>query len=311
MQACDVHICEVGPRDGLQLAKQVMPTERKKAWLTALAATGLPEVDATSFVPPAAFPQFADGAEIVRHALSFADGWRVGALAPNLKGAERAIEAGVQIVNFVVSVSRGHNLANVRRTVEEQVAAARQVKALINARPAGQRPKLVAGLSTAFGCSIEGKIAVADVCRVARMMLEAGADEITLADTVGYADPRLIKDVVAAVRGEIGDQVPLRLHLHDTMGTGLANALAGLEAGITRFDAALGGLGGCPFAPGASGNIATEDLVYMFEQMGLKTGIDLPRLLAATDILADALPQERIRSHVREAGIPRVYGAAA
>jgi hydroxymethylglutaryl-CoA lyase len=230
---------------------------------------------------------------------------------PNRKGAERAIAAGAQVLYSIVSVSRSHNLANVRRTPDEQIKITREIKTLIDVLPEAERLRLVGGLPTAFGCSIEGRVPVADVCRIAVAMKELGADEITLADTVGYADPVLIKSVVAAVRSAVGKDTPLRLHLHDTMGLGLANVLAGLEVGITRFDAAIGGLGGCPFAPGASGNIATEDLIFMLEQMGRRTGVNLPALLEATEILAESLPQERIRSHVREAGIPKVYGVAA
>ena len=174
----------------------------------------------------------------------------------------------------IVSVSHSHSLANNRRTPEEQIEITREMKALVDAQATGARPLLIAGLPTAFGCSIEGKIPVADVCRLAVAMKDLGADEINLADTVGYADPHLIKLVVKAVRDAVGDDMPIRLHLHNTLGLGLANVLAGIEAGITRFDAAVGGLGGCPFAPGASGNIATEDLVFMLEQMGLRTGID-------------------------------------
>jgi hydroxymethylglutaryl-CoA lyase len=310
----EVHICETGPRDGLQLVEQIMPTAAKKAMIAALARSGLPEVDAASFVPPQRFPQFADAAEIVAEARACSrtsNGWVVGALVPNRKGAERAIAAGAQVLYSIVSVSRSHNLANVRRTPDEQIKITREIKTLIDVLPEAERLRLVGGLPTAFGCSIEGRVPVADVCRIAVAMKELGADEITLADTVGYADPVLIKSVVAAVRSAVGKDTPLRLHLHDTMGLGLANVLAGLEVGITRFDAAIGGLGGCPFAPGASGNIATEDLVFMLEQMGLRTGVDLPALLEATEILAESLPQERIRSHVREAGIPKVYGVAA
>jgi hydroxymethylglutaryl-CoA lyase len=310
----EVHICETGPRDGLQLVEQIMPMAAKKAMIAALARSGLPEVDAASFVPPQRFPQFADAAEIVAEARACSrtsNGWVVGALVPNRKGAERAIAAGAQALYSIVSVSRSHNLANVRRTPDEQIEITREIKTLIDALPEAERPRLVGGLPTAFGCSIEGRVPVADVCRIAVAMKELGADEITLADTVGYADPVLIKSVVAAVRSAVGKDTPLRLHLHDTMGLGLANVLAGLEVGITRFDAAIGGLGGCPFAPGASGNIATEDLVFMLEQMGQRTGVALPALLEATEILAESLPQERIRSHVREAGIPKVYGVAA
>ncbi len=253
--AGDVRICEVGPRDGLQLVRQVMPTPEKLRWLAALAACGFPEIDATSFVPPQAFPQFADAAEVVAAARASAAGWRVGALVPNRKGAERAIAAGAQMLFCIVSASASHSMANTRRTREQQ----------------------------------------ADI----------------VAEVVGLAGPALVKTRVRAVRDAVGPGMLMRLHLHDTMGLGLANVLAGLEAGVTVFDAASGGLGGCPFAPGASGNVATEDLVFMLEQMGLRTGIDLGRLIAATDILAAALPDETIPSHVRQAGIPKVYGAAA
>jgi hydroxymethylglutaryl-CoA lyase len=311
MGAPDVHVCEVGLRDGLQLVTGVVPTATKTALLDALVAAGFAEMDVTSFVPPQVVPQFFDAAAVMAHARSRHPGLGAGALVPNVKGAERAIAADATALFFVASVSRGHSRANVRREPEEQVAALGAVHALIHARPASARPRLVGALATAFGCSIDGRIAPAAVARMAVAMAEAGAEEIVLADTVGYADPRRIREVLAAVRGAIGGALPLRLHLHDTMGLGLANALAGLEAGITRFDAALGGLGGCPFAPGASGNIATEDLVFMLEQMGLSTGIDLSRLLAASALLSRSLPQERLRSHVAEAGIPRLFGAGA
>jgi hydroxymethylglutaryl-CoA lyase len=308
--AGDVRICEVGPRDGLQLVRQVMPTPEKLRWLAALAACGFPEIDATSFVPPQAFPQFADAAEIVAAARASAAGWRVGALVPNRKGAERAIAAGAQMLFCIVSASASHSMANTRRTREQQADIVAEVVGLAG-RISEPRARVSGGIPTAFGCSIEGRVAEAEVCRVAVMLAERGVDEIGLADTVGYADPALVKARVRAVRDAVGPGMPMRLHLHDTMGLGLANVLAGLEAGVTVFDAASGGLGGCPFAPGASGNVATEDLVFMLEQMGLRTGIDLGGLIAATDILAAALPDETIPSHVRRAGIPKVYGAAA
>jgi len=210
----------------------------------------------------------------------------------------------------IVSASASHSMANTRRTREQQADIVAEVVGLAG-RMSAPRAHVSGGIPTAFGCSIEGRVAEAEVCRVAVMLAERGVDEIGLADTVGYADPALVKTRVRAVRDAVGPGMPMRLHLHDTMGLGLANVLAGLEAGVTVFDAASGGLGGCPFAPGASGNVATEDLVFMLEQMGLRTGIDLGRLITATDILAAALPDEAIPSHVRQAGIPKVYGAAA
>jgi hydroxymethylglutaryl-CoA lyase len=306
----DVRICEVGPRDGLQLVRRVMATPDKLRWLAALADCGLPELDAASFVPPQAFPQFADAAEVLAAARASHAGWRVGALVPNRRGAERAIAAGSQMLFCIVSASESHSMANTRRTREQQADIVGEVVEL--ARAGGDsRPLVSGGIPTAFGCSIEGRVAEAEVCRVAVMLAKRGLEEIGLADTVGYADPALVKRLVRAVRDAVGPEMPLRLHFHDTMGLGLANVLAGLDAGVTVFDAASGGLGGCPFAPGASGNIATEDLVFMLEQMGLRTGVDLGKLIAATDVLAAALPDETIRSHVGQAGVPKVYGAAA
>lgn len=305
----DVHICEVGPRDGLQLVKGILSTERKIAWITALAATGLGELDSTSFVPPAYLPQFSDASEIVAAARALKADWRVGALAVNKKAAERALAAGVQTLFCIVSASHSHSMANTRRTREDQLDIVGEIRTLADGAP--ERPFVSGGIPTAFGCSMEGRVSEADVCRVAVGLAERGVDEIGLADTVGYADPALVRATVKAVRGAVGDRMPLRLHFHDTMGLGLANVLAGLEAGVTTFDAASGGLGGCPFAPGASGNISTEDVVFMIEQMGMRTGVDLSKLLEATELLARALPGERMRSHLREAGLPKVFRSAA
>jgi hydroxymethylglutaryl-CoA lyase len=304
MREPDVHVCETGLRDGLQLARAVLPSAAKRAVVDALAAAGLAEIEAASFVPPHVSPQFSDAADIVAHAKAASSTWRVGALVPNLKGAERALDAGCDILAFVVSVSESHNLANVRRGSDEQVAVGREVATLARAGGAG-RPHLVGALSTAFGCSIEGWIEETAVVRLAAALHEAGFHEITLSDTVGYADPAMIRRRVALVRDALGPDVPLRLHLHDTFGTGLANALAGLDAGITRFDAALLGLGGCPAAPGASGNIATEDLAVMLAGMGLSTGIDLHALIEAGRLLREHLPDEPVRSHVQQAGLPK------
>lgn len=306
MSKRDVIVCEVGPRDGLQLVKQILPTEKKIAWINALAAAGFSQIDATSFVPPQSLPQFSDAAAIVKAAGAASPDWRVGALAPNKKGAERALSAGAQMLFCIVSASESHSMANTRRTRDEQLAIIGEIMALAHDN-AGGRPYVSGCIPTSFGCSMEGQVAEKDVCRIAESMARRGVDEISLADTVGYADPALVKARVRAVRAALGAAFPLRLHFHDTMGLGLANVLAGLEAGVTCFDAASGGLGGCPFAPGASGNVSSEDLVFMLEQMGLKTGIDLEKLLAATALLTAALPDEIMRSHVREAGIAKVY----
>ena len=300
----DVHICEVGPRDGLQNLDVFVPTEVKCALIDAIVAAGVREIDAGSFVPPKVVPQFADVEAVMAHALSHRH-TTVGALVPNFKGAERALVAGVNAIHFVISASETHNRANVRRTIEEQLDGFRAVRAAIDAKPVDERPHLLGAISTAFGCSMEGRVSEASVCRVANAYTEAGTDEIALADTVGYATPPLIKQIVAAVRRDVGNAMTLRLHLHDTLGMGLANAVAGLEADIRRFDASVSGLGGCPFAPGARGNIVTEDLVFMLEQMGLATGIDLDRLMATRAILAAHIPAKHLTGHLHEAGIPK------
>lgn len=308
--APDVLICEVGPRDGLQNLDVFVPTEAKCALIDVIAAAGMREIDAGSFVPPKVVPQFADVDAVMAHALAHKTA-TIGALVPNVKGAERAIAAGVDAVYFVISASETHNRANVRRSIEEQLEGFRAVRAAIDACPADRRPHLMGAISTSFGCSLEGEVSEAAVCRVARAFAEAGADEIGLADTVGYATPKLIRQIVEAVRRDVGSQMTLRLHLHDTLGAGLANAVAGLEAGIRRFDAAVSGLGGCPFAPGARGNIVTEDLVFMLERMGLSTGIDLDRLMQTREILARHIAAKHLTGHLHEAGIPKVLRRAA
>jgi hydroxymethylglutaryl-CoA lyase len=310
-RAPDVHICETGPRDGLQNLDVVLPTSAKCALIDAIVATGVGEIDAGSFVPPSVVPQFADVDQVMAHALYNKSGTAVGALVPNFKGAERALGAGVDIITFVISASETHNRANVRRTIDQQLEGFRAVRAAIDARSTEQRPHLVGAISTAFGCSMEGRISEAAVCRLVTAYAKAGADEIALADTVGYGTPPLIKQIVAAARREAGPDMTLRLHLHDTLGMGLANAVAGLDAGIRRFDAAVSGLGGCPFAPGARGNIVTEDLVFMLEEMGLSTGIDLAKLMATRDILKSHIPAKHLTGHLHEAGIPKALRSVA
>ncbi len=301
-----VTVCEVGPRDGLQMAKSRMATETKIAWIRAIAAAGVPEIEVGSFVPPKLIPAMADTGEVVRAVRDLP--CVIVALAPNLKGAQLAAEAGARRVSVPVSVSEGHSRANTNRSTAEAIAEVGRIVAW--AREAGNRLEVEAACSTAFGCSIDGVVPTRRVAEVARGLAEAGADMIALADTVGYGHPAQIRQVVRAVRAEIGDRLE-GLHLHDTMGLGLANALAGLEEGIRSFDAALAGLGGCPFAPGASGNIVTEDLVFMLESMGFETGIDLERLVAAREHLREGLPAEPRHGALARAGIPRTFKAAA
>jgi hydroxymethylglutaryl-CoA lyase len=296
-------ISEVGPRDGLQSIAPVMPLDAKKAWIDAEAAAGVTEIEVGSFVPAKLLPQLADTAEVVRHACRI-PGLTVAALVPNLRGAEAAVEAGAHKITLPLSVSETHSLKNVRRTRAQMLEEARAIAAMIAALPAARRPKFEGGLSTAFGCTIEGEVPPECVVSLAEALMAAGCDEVGLADTSGYANPAQVRDLVRRVHAAVGTHALSGLHLHNTRGLGLANVVAGLEVGITTFDSSLGGLGGCPFAPGASGNIVTEDLVFMLEAMGLRTGIDLTKLLQVRDILRRALPGEALYGFTPEAGLP-------
>ncbi|MFD4841357.1 hydroxymethylglutaryl-CoA lyase [Achromobacter sp. NPDC058515] len=305
----EVRLCEVGPRDGLQMAKGMMPAADKLRWIRQLAEAGLREIEVGSFVSPRLVPQMADTGVILPEVLKV-DGLTVCALACNLKGAIAAYEAGAHVLSFPISVSDTHSHANVGKGTDAQVEMMASIVDWVRAQPRPMR--IDAAVATAFGCSMEGAVPVRRVALVAAAVARAGVDEIALADTVGYAHPALVREAVRATQDAVGEQLT-KLHLHDTMGLGLANALAGLDEGIRSFDSCLGGLGGCPFAPGASGNIVTEDLVFMLESMGYRTGVDLPRLLEARALLAASLPQESLRSGVAAAGIPRTFheGAAA
>jgi len=305
----DVSVREAGPRDGIQIINGFMPTAAKTAWIAAEAACGVREIEVTSFVPAKVIAQFADADAVAAAALAV-PGLLASALVPNLRGAERAVAAGVRKINFVMSVSRTHNLNNVRREREESVADFRRIVAMARALPEERRPLLVGGLSTALGCSFEGRVAVDEVRRFAGLLAEAGAQEIVVADTVGYGDPALVRAVFGAVASEVGP-VPLAAHFHDTRGTGLANVAAALECGVRAFDSSLAGLGGCPFAPGATGNIVTEDLCFMLESMGLRTGIDLEALLAVRRQVAEALPGVPVQGALARAGLPRGFRGAA
>ncbi|SIT25490.1 hydroxymethylglutaryl-CoA lyase [Achromobacter sp. MFA1 R4] len=299
----EVRLCEVGPRDGLQMAKGMMSRADKVRWIRQLADAGLREIEVGSFVSPRRVPQMADTGDILPEVLKI-DGLTVCALACNLKGAIAAYEAGAHVLAFPVSVSDTHSRANVGKGTDAQIAMLESIVDWIRAQARPMR--IDAAVATAFGCSLEGQVPVRRVAEVAAAAARAGADEIALADTVGYAHPGRVREAVRATQDAVGAALT-KLHLHDTMGLGLANALAGLDEGIRAFDACLGGLGGCPFAPGASGNIVTEDLVFMLESMGYRTGIDLSRLLAARPLLAGALPQETLRGGVAAAGIPGTY----
>jgi hydroxymethylglutaryl-CoA lyase len=299
----DVHICEVGPRDGLQNAKHLMPTEAKKAWIRALARAGLREIEVGSFVPAKLIPAMADTGEIVQAAVKIT-GLKVVALAPNLKGFQRALEAGAHKVTFPVSASREHSLSNVRMTPEQMVEEVRRC-----AQFPHPGVEIEGAVSTAFGCTMQGKVPEDDVVRIAAA-LAGFCGSVALADTVGYANPAQVKRVFSKVRKIIGDKLE-GAHFHNTRGLGLANALAAYEEGVRHFDSSMGGLGGCPFAPGASGNVITEDLVFMFEAMGVATGIDLERLFEARDILIKGIPDEPVYGHTPLAGLPKGFGAHA
>ncbi len=298
-----VLISEVGPRDGLQNCQAIMPTHAKLAWIRAEAAAGVREIEVGSFVPPGLLPQLADTPEVVKAALEI-DGLEVAALVPNRQGAENAIKAGAHKITLPLSVSEEHSLKNLRRTHEQIYAEVASVRALIDEQDEHRRPQFEASLSTAFGCTISGEISEKQVLVAAERLMAAGADELGLSDTTGYADPAAVTRLIKAIHRECGRESLHGIHLHNTRGLGLANALAALEAGLTTLDASLGGLGGCPFAPGASGNIVTEDLAFMLDAMGYDTGIDLDKLMQVREIVQTALPDEPLYGFTPLAGLP-------
>ena len=299
--AFDVLISEVGPRDGLQSVKATMPTADKWRWIDALVAAGLREIEVGSFVPPKLLPQMADAAEVVRHALTH-PGVTVMALVPNLRGAEAALRSGVHKLTIPCSASEAHSLANVRKSRQEMVEEVRAIVRLRNDIAPGV--KIEAGLSTAFGCTIQGIVTDDDVVWMAEQVVQAGADEAGLSDTTGMANPAQVRRLFHKVRAAIGDKTGAA-HMHNTRGLGLANCLAAYDVGVRTFDSSLGGLGGCPYAPGASGNVVTEDLVFMFEAMGIRTGVDIDKLIAARAPLQAGLPGEPLYGMTPLAGLPK------
>jgi hydroxymethylglutaryl-CoA lyase len=300
VNANDIVISEVGPRDGLQSVARTMATTDKLAWIGALYAAGLREIEVCSFVPPKLMPQMADAADVVRHALTL-PGLTVLALVPNARGARTAIEAGVHKLTIPVSASEAHSRANVRKTSDEMVD---EVRAIVASRDElAPHVHVEACIATAFGCTIQGEVKEDDVIRLAARLIKAGADESGLSDTTGMANPAQTRRLFARLKAEIGDKAG-SAHMHNTRGLGLANCLAAYDVGVRTFDGSLGGLGGCPHAPGASGNVVTEDLVFMFEAMGIRTGVNLEKLLAAREPLKAGLPGEPLYGMLPEAGLP-------
>ena len=300
------YLREVGPRDGIQMVKTILSTEQKLEWCRREAAAGVRYIEVTSFVPVHVVPQFADAAEVARGTLGIA-GLEPAVLVPNLKGAQRAFDVGVPKVNYVLSASEEHNRSNVRRSTDESIEDFRRIIAERDQRGLKGKVGVAAGLATSFGCTIQGTVPEKRVIEIAQLMAEAGAEEISLADTVGYGNPGQVRRLFGAV-AKVAGRIPLAAHFHDTRGLGIANVAAAVEAGVRRFDASLAGLGGCPFAPGATGNINSEDCVFLLESMGFETGVDIDKLVSLRAEVETWLPGERFFGMVARAGLPKTFG---
>ena len=305
----DVCVSEVGTRDGLQNIDTIMATDAKKAWIAAEAAAGVPEIEVGSFVPARLLPQLADTAELVDFATTVPN-LSVAVLAPNLHGVRAALASGAHRISVPLSVSETHSLANVRKTHAQMFDEIAGMARAIGEHPAEGRPGFEVSLSTAFGCTLEGPVPEDRVVAMAERAIELGADEVGLSDTTGYGNPAQVRRLTRRIHAAVGADRMTGIHLHNTRGQGLANVMAALDEGLTTIDSSLGGLGGCPFAPGASGNIVTEDLVFLLESMGLRTGIDMERLLAARDGVRAALPNETLYGFVADAGLPKGFAYA-
>jgi len=303
MKEIDIIVSEVGPRDGLQSINSIMATADKKNWIQALANAGISEIEVGSFVPAKLLPQLADTKEIVQYCQTI-DSLDIAVLVPNLFGAKIAVESGAHKITLPFSVSETHSQKNLRRSHQQIFEEITAIRSHINELDANQRPHFEVSLSTAFGCTLEGRVSEQKVIESAEQLAKLGADEVGLSDTTGYATPNHIKSLIKGVRDAVGDNMLTGVHLHNTRGLGLANVMAALEMDITTIDSSMAGIGGCPFAPGASGNIVTEDLVFMLDSMGLETGIDFEKLFEARAILAAALPDEELYGFIPEAGLP-------
>ncbi|WP_175731521.1 hydroxymethylglutaryl-CoA lyase [Burkholderia ambifaria] len=301
-----VVIREVGLRDGLQSIQAVLPTARKLEWIAGAYAAGQREIEVGSFVPARLLPQLADTAELVAYAKTL-PGLAVSVLVPNLKGAQRALETGADLLLVPLSASREHSLANLRKTPDEVVAEVARIRAERDA--AGSTTLIEGGIGTAFGCTIQGRVEPDEVLRCMQALLDAGADRVSIADTVGYAGPAAVRALFERARRVAGERFFCG-HFHDTRGLALANVYAALQTGVARFDATLAGIGGCPHAPGASGNAASEDLAFMLADMGIDTGIDLPALLALRAKVARWLDGESLHGALWRAGLPKTHRAS-
>ena len=301
-----VIVREVGLRDGLQILARVLPTADKGEWIRRAHAAGLREIEVGSFVPARLMPQLADTAELVAFANTLS-GCRPSVLVPNLNGAERALECGAYAMLLPLSASDAHSLANLKRTPDEVVADLARIVDLRDGKGSGCRIEV--GISTAFGCTIQGRVEPDEVLRLVRAAIDVGVDEVGLADTVGYADPLAVKTLFERARDVAGDKLATA-HFHDTRGLGLANVFAAWQAGIRRFDACSGGIGGCPHAPGASGNVATEDVAYLFASMGVPTGLEFAKLMALREQVGRWLDGEPLHGAIWRAGLPKTIAAS-
>lgn len=302
-----VTIREVGMRDGLQSIQTILPTERKMKWVRDAYRAGVREIEVGSFVPARLLPQLADTAEVLAYAKTL-PGLAATVLVPNLRGAERALDGGADLMLVPLSASHQHSLANLRKTPDDVVAEVARIRAARDA--AGARTLIEGGVGTAWGCTLQGKVESSEVLRLMQALLDAGADRVSLADTVGYADPAAVRDLCEQAMRIAGDRFCCG-HFHDTRGMAMANVYAALEAGVNRFDASLAGIGGCPHAPGASGNVATEDLAFMLASMGKDTGIDIQRLLGLRASVAQWLEGETLHGALARAGLPKTFAAQA
>ncbi|OLL31154.1 hydroxymethylglutaryl-CoA lyase [Burkholderia sp. SRS-W-2-2016] len=298
-----VVIREVGLRDGLQSIQSILATERKIEWIADAYAAGQREIEVGSYVPARLLPQLADTAEVVAYAKTL-PGLRVSVLVPNLKGAERAIESQADLMLVPLSASHAHSVANLRKTPDEVIAEVARIRAARDA--AGSTTLIEGGIGTAFGCTLQGAVEQTEVLRCMQGLLDAGADYVSIADTVGYAGPAAVRELFGKARALAGERFWCG-HFHDTRGLALANVYAALETGVTRFDATLAGIGGCPHAPGASGNAASEDLAFMLADMGIATGIDIARLLRLRAKVAGWLSNETLHGALWRAGLPKTF----